>query len=182
MQPEMTTSTLGGVYTDQLLAIERISNIIPNDWVIYVKENPKQLEAHRGEFFFKRLSLIKKAKYISKEVNSFDLIDSCQFVATITGTAGWEALLAQKPSVIFGQSWYQEFQGVIKYSNTITLEEILDTKIDKKKLEKEYNNFIKKTANGVVDRGYIANFPNYSDENNSKFLKESLSEIIKKIR
>ena len=182
MQPEMTTSTLGGVYTDQLLAIEKISNIIPNDWIIYVKENPKQLEAHRGEFFFKRLSLIKKAKYISKEVNSFDLIDNCQFVATVTGTAGWEALLAQKPSVIFGQTWYQEFQGVIKYRNNLTLEEILETKIDKKKVEEDYNNFIKKTANGVVDRGYIANFPNYSDKNNSKFLKESLSKIIQEIK
>ncbi len=182
MQPEMTTSTLGGVYSDQILAIEKISNIIPNDWVIYVKENPKQLEGHRGEYFFKRLSLIKNAIYISKEVNSFDLINSCEFVATITGTAGWEALMVEKPALIFGLTWYQEFEGIIKYHKDLTLKEIMDTKIDKIKVERDYNNLILKTANGIVDRGYIANFHQYSEENNTKYLKESLYKIIKRYK
>lgn len=181
MQPEMTTSTLGGIYSDQLLAIEKISNIIPDDWLIYVKENPKQLEGHRGDYFFKRLSLLKKVRYISKKVNSFDLIDSCKFVANISGTVGWEALIADRVCVIFGKTWYQEFNGVIKYHNKLTLGDILNTKIDKLKVEQDYNNFISKTANGIVDRGYIANFPEYNDDNNTKYLKESLSKIIKAI-
>jgi hypothetical protein len=181
MQPEMTTSTLGGVYRDQILAIERVSNIIPNGWFIYVKENPKQLEGHRGDYFFKRLSLIKSVRYISKEVNSFDLINGCEFVATITGTAGWEALMVEKPALIFGLTWYQEFEGIIKYHNGLTLKDILDIKIDRDRVERDYNNLILKTANGIVDRGYIANFPQYSDENNSKHLKESLRKIIKAI-
>jgi len=181
MQPEMTTSTLGGIYSDQLLAIEMISNIIPDDWIINVKENPKQLEGHRGEYFFRRLSLIKKVRYISKEVNSFDLIDSCEFVANVTGTVGWEALIANKVCVVFGKAWYQEFNGIIKYHKDLTLQDILDTKIDKEKVEQDYNNLIKTTANGIVDRGYIANFPEYSDENNAKYLRESLRKIIKTI-
>lgn len=178
MQPEMTTSTLGEVYSDQLLAIEKISNIIPDDWVIHVKENPKQLEGHRGEYFFKRLSLIKKVKYIAKTVNSFDLIDNCQFVANVSGTVGWEALIANKPCVVFGKAWYQEFNGIIKYHHNLTLEEIINTKIDQSLIEKQYNHFIQHTANGIVDRGYIPNFPEYTDENNAKYLKESLSKII----
>lgn len=181
MQPEMTTSTLGGIYTDQILAIEKISNIIPDDWVIYVKENPKQLERHRGEFFFKRLSLIQKAKYISKEFNSFDLIESSEFVATITGTVGWESLMVEKPCVIFGHVWYQEFQGIIKYHSNLTLQEIIDTKVDKNSVEVDYNNLIKCTANGIVDRGYNPHFSKYSDENNTKYLKESLSKIIEQL-
>jgi len=181
MQPEMTTSTLGGIYSDQLLAIEKISNIIPDDWLIYVKENPKQLEGHRGEYFFKRLSLIKKVRYISKEVNSFDLIDSCQFVANVSGTVGWEALIANRVCVVFGKAWYQEFNGIIKYRNDLTLQEIIDTKIDKTQVEKDYNNFILHTANGIVDRGYISNFPEYSDDNNAKYLIDSLSKIIREV-
>ncbi len=179
MQPEMTTSTLGGVYSDQILAIEKISNIIPKDWIIYVKENPKQLEGYRGEYFFKRLLLIKNVKYLSKEVNSFDLIDGCEFIATITGTVGWEGLLANKVTVVFGKAWYQNFSGIIKYHKDLTLKEILDTKIDKSKVERDYNNYISHTANGIVDRGYIANFKGYSDEDNTKYLKESLTKIIK---
>ncbi len=182
MQPEMTTSTLGGVYSDQILAIEKISNIIPKDWVIYVKENPKQLEGHRGEYFFKRLSLIKSVKYLSKEVNSFDLIDGCEFIANVSGTVGWEGLLANRVTVLFGKSWYQNFSGIIKYHKDLTLKEILDTKIDKSKVEKDYNNYISHTANGIVDRGYIANFKEYSDEDNAKYLKESLNEIIRYLK
>jgi hypothetical protein len=89
--------------------------------------------------------------------------------------------MVEKPALIFGLTWYQEFEGIIKYHNGLTLKDILDIKIDRDRVERDYNNLILKTANGIVDRGYIANFPQYSDENNSKHLKESLRKIIKAI-
>ena len=42
LQPEMTTSTLGGHFRDQAYAIERLSEILPQGVRILVKENPKQ--------------------------------------------------------------------------------------------------------------------------------------------
>jgi len=178
LQPELTTSTLGGLFSDQLLAVERLSSIIPKDWYIYVKENPKQLEGHRGDYFFKRLSLIPNVKYLKKSVNSFDLMANSQFVATITGTAGWEALLHEKVCVVFGKAWYQNFSGVIKYRDNLTLNDILDTKVDKGRLEIDYNNLLLKSANGIVDRGYIQNYSEYSDAKNRDYLIDSLRKII----
>ena len=32
LQPEMTVDTIGGIYRDQILVIEKIRNIIPDDW------------------------------------------------------------------------------------------------------------------------------------------------------
>jgi hypothetical protein len=181
MQPELTTSTIGGIYTDQLLAIEKIVTMIPSDWTLYVKENPKQLEGHRGKYFYERLSLLKNVVYLSKEVSSFDLIDNCQFVANVTGTVGWEALQGGKPAIVFGQTWYQEFPGAIRYRNDLNIDEILNTKIDFNELEVAYNKYALKTANGIVDRGYIPNFPEYTDENNAMYLKDSLERIIKSL-
>ena len=178
MQPEMTTSTLGGIFTDQILALEKLSTIIPNDWLIYVKENPKQLEGHRGKYFFERLKLLPKARYISKEINSFDLIDNCQFVSTITGTAGWEAIISNKVCLIFGQAWYQNFNGIIKWHNNLTLEDILSVTINNNKVQQDYNNLVNKTANGIVDRGYISNYKEYSDESNAQHIYNSFKRII----
>lgn len=52
MQPEMTTSALGNEYCDQALAIERLRKVLPDDWKIYVKENPKQSQYMRDDMFF----------------------------------------------------------------------------------------------------------------------------------
>lgn len=181
LQPELTTSTLGGIYSDQILAIEKLSNMIPEDWFIYVKENPKQLEEHRGEYFFKRLSLLKKVKYVSKNVNSFDLIDRCQFVSTISGTAGWEAITANKNCLIFGMAWYQKFEGIFRYKLGLDYKSILENKIDRVKVEQDYNDLIKTTAVGIVDNGHVINYSNYSDLDNTKNLKSSIKQIILKI-
>ena len=181
MQPELTTTTLGGIYKDQLLAIEHLSTLLPDNCYIYVKENPKQLNLYRDSFFFKRLNKIKNIKFISKEVNTYDLLQNSKFVATVTGTIGWEAITIAKPALIFGKAWYEKLPGVIKYNHNLTLKDILNTKINHQKLEKMYNNLVQKTANGIIDRGYIANYPEYSDEDNAKNVTNSLREIIKKL-
>jgi len=182
LQPELTTSTLGGIYSDQLLAIERLSTMIPDDWQIYVKENPKQLERYRSNSFFLRLSLITNAKYISKTVNSFELIEKSQFVSTITGTAGWEAIRSDKSCLVFGKTWYQNFDGIFVYTSTLDYKEVAEYKIDKEQVEKDYNTFLKYTANGIVDKAYIKNFQEFNETDNTNYLTDSLLKIINSVK
>ena len=137
LQPEMTTDTLGGIYYDQLLAIEKLRNILPDDWYIYVKENPKQTAYMRGFRFFERLSQIKNVRLLNKDVNTYDIMQDCQFVATITGTAGWEAITGGKPALVFGLAWYRYLSGVSIYHDGITVKEILENNIDIVKLERQ---------------------------------------------
>jgi hypothetical protein len=178
MQPELTTTTLGGVYKDQLLAIEKLSKLIPNDWKIYIKENPKQLGSYRDKYFFERLNLIENAVYISKEVNTYDLLENAKFSATVTGTVGWEAISAGQPTLIFGKAWFETLPGVIKYKEDLKIDDILKIKIDHSRLEEEYNKLISKTADGIIDRGYITAYKDYSDETNSINVEKSLRKII----
>lgn len=137
LQPELTTDTLGGIYYDQLLAIEKLRKILPDDWFIYVKENPKQTAYMRGLKFFERLSQIKNVRLLNKEVNTYDIMKNCQFVSTITGTAGWEAVTGGKPVLVFGLAWYRYLSGVTIYSDDTTLEKILNNSVNRGNLEKE---------------------------------------------
>lgn len=172
MQPEMTTSSLGGIYCDQILAIERLVSWLPEDWFVYVKENPYQTEFMRGSWFFKRLQRIPRVKLINARFNTYDLIENCQFVATITGTAGWEAISGGKNTVIFGKAWYQQLPGVFIFSEDLLLESVLRYTIDHQELEEKVALLMKKTVPGVVDPLYAQIVDNYDVQvNNFKLLE-----------
>lgn len=145
LQPEMTTSTLGGIYNDQILVIEKIRKIIPDDWYIYVKENPLQTYQWRDKYFFLRLQGFKNIRFMSKETNTYELINKSQFVATITGTAGFEAISGGKPALTFGRAWYRCLPGVTVYNDKVQLSDIMKTftvEEVKKGFDKLSENFI----------------------------------------
>ena len=135
-QPEMTTSTLGGSYSDQLLAIEHLSKILPDDCSIYIKENPKQTGVMRGPQFFDRLERIPNLEFLPSYANTYQLIDKSEFVATVTGTAGWEAICKGKTALVFGMPWYRSLPGAIRFHKGITYEYIHNYKIEHSSLER----------------------------------------------
>ena len=136
-QPEMTTSTLGGCFSDQILAIEDLFCILPDDTWIYVKENPKQTGAMRGRQFFDRLDRIPNLKFLPSYANTFELIEKSEFVATVTGTVGWEAIRKGKNVLVFGLPWYRNLPGVIQFHKGINYEMILDCKNEHSVLEQQ---------------------------------------------
>jgi len=181
LQPEMTTATLGGKYCDQLLAIERLRELLPDNWYIYVKENPKQTSYMRDKYFFDRLKLISNLCFVDRSVDTYQLIQTCKFVATITGTAGWEAISGGKNTVIFGYSWYKNFPGVFQYSENLKVEDVLEYKIDHERLNTITNLFMKKTAIGIYRDDLIASVENIKFEENEANLSRFLRFILKSI-
>lgn len=179
LQPELTTSALGGIYSDQLLAIEHLSNILPPEFVIYVKENPKQTEFMRGQWFFDRLKKIDQVKMVSPQVNTYMLMKHCTFVATITGTAGWEAISGGKNVLVFGNPWYKSLPGVFTYDAQFKLENILNNKINHNDLENQVNNLLGKMGTGVIDPAYLVMLNNFSKVGNSRSLFNTFARILK---
>jgi capsule polysaccharide export protein KpsC/LpsZ len=51
-------------------------------------------------------------------------------VATGTGTAGWEAILRGKPTIIFGYPWYRDFPGLFRVSDVESTKEAFKKIID----------------------------------------------------
>ena len=178
LQPEATTAFYGGVFCDQALALELLSKKLPEDWVIYVKENPKQTEFMRDEAFFARLKQIDNLQVTPWNENTFKLIENSRFVATITGTAGWEAICGGKPALVFGKAWYQNFEGAFKWHNDLDLREIANYRIDHTKLESDYNHLVSRMATGIIDPEYICEVPDYDEGKNIQSIVELLTRLI----
>jgi len=124
-QPEMTTSSLGGRYRDQLLAVERLAEMLPEGHLIYVKENPKQNGKMRSPLFFHRMNRIKSVRLMPSHANSQTLLAHSVAVANISGTVGWEGVLAGKPVLCFGATWWAEAPGVTCYRAGLGFDDLL---------------------------------------------------------
>lgn len=129
-QPERTSSPQGGIFVDQLLMLEILSASVPPDWFIYVKEHPVQW-LHRGPDFFsyryrgyyREIAHLKNVRVIPLKTDTYTLVDRAAAVATITSTAGWEAILRSKPVIVFGYPWYQHAPGIIPVTDVTSCKE-----------------------------------------------------------
>ena len=115
LQPELSTCPTGGAMVNQELVVEMISSILPKDVYLYIKENPKQGYWCRDRKFYKNILKINKSiKFVPLKMSTHTLINNSIAVATVAGTAGWEALFRQKPVLIFGDCFYDSAPGVFK--------------------------------------------------------------------
>jgi len=177
LQPEMTTSALGGWFRDQALAIEYLSDLVPPDVMIYVKENPKQGAFMRGPLFFHRLNRIKNVKILPSYANTHALTEKSLFVSTITGTVGWEAIRQGKKVLAFGNPWYKSLPGVFTYNETLTYKDIIEYDIDHSELEKKLGMLMSISHDGVVDRHYKKIAKNHDKTKNLDIVSDTIIDL-----
>lgn len=120
-QPEGSTSPFGGIFVEQPFMLEILSSAMPDDWLIYVKEHPMQWPrrgtgffSYRYDGYYRRIAKLKNVRLIPIETDTYTLLKKSQAVAVVSGTAGWEAVLRQKPALVFGYPWYQQCPGVFR--------------------------------------------------------------------
>lgn len=119
-QPEANTATNAGIYESFLLALDILSYVIPDDWIIYYKENPTIFRSSpsnkgfmkRDKCFYERINKFGNIQFVSSDINTFMLIDNSQAVATVSGTAAWEAVNRGKPALSFGNAWYMGCKSI----------------------------------------------------------------------
>ena len=121
-QPERSSSPQGGIYHDQILAIETLAAALPSGWELYVKEHPSQwllrsktrYTSARYPGYYHRLASIPRVRVIPIEMTPRKLVEASEAVATITGSIGVEAALWGKPTLIFGAVWYRDCPGIMR--------------------------------------------------------------------
>ncbi len=159
----MTSSPSGDIFVDQLLCVDVLAQNLPRDYKIYVKEHPSQFLPHteghtsRIKEFYDDLLLYRNVRLVPIDTNPFHLIKNSKAVATITGTAGWEAMVLKKPAIIFGLSWYEGYVGVLKVSDQKSANKIRsfieNFKFDEKNLLSYLKAFQDNSTVGYFDMG-----------------------------
>jgi hypothetical protein len=126
-QPERTSIPMGLGFADQLLGLRLLVECLPPDWHVYVKEHPRQHNDNpvrsslgRNRQFYESLAELTsgRVRLISVNASSATLLRDSRCVATVAGTAGWEALRAGVPAVVFGAPWYVNCPGVFQVAST----------------------------------------------------------------
>lgn len=108
--PESSTLTLSTEYYESDL-IRFMSKELPAGVKIGVKENPNMV-GMRPFKYYKKIDQLPNVCLLDPEIESKQLIQHCQGVAGISGTALLEAATLGKPTHAFG---YPEFETVIDY-------------------------------------------------------------------
>ncbi len=121
LQPEATTSPMGGVFVDQYWAVELLARVLPAGWIIVVKEHPVQRMSKRDYGFYQRIGRMHNVRLVSRSTDTFMLNERSRVVATITGTAGWEAIFLGKPVLVFGNAYYRGAPGTISVNDPAEL-------------------------------------------------------------
>ncbi|MEM9814097.1 MAG: hypothetical protein AAF913_15675 [Pseudomonadota bacterium] len=179
LQPEMTTASLGGAFRDQALAIEALAALLPPEVSIYVKENPKQGAYMRGPLFFHRLRRIPNVVFLPSYANTHALLTASEFVATITGTVGWEAIRKGKPALIFGRAWYGDLPGVIRYREGLSYQEIRGMRFEHSALEAVAGALVARLHAGVIEKNYRAMVPKFNKETNATSVATALLALLR---
>lgn len=151
-QPERTSLPEGGIYENLLLIVDTIAKSLPKDWHLYIKEHPYQfsrsdarLYNFRSKLFYSKIASYNQVKLLPVDTPTTKLIENCQFVVTVTGSTGWEALLTEIPVMLFGYSaWYSPCNSCFNVSSLKECKEsIIKIKsLDKRQVQKDLLRFL----------------------------------------
>lgn len=150
LEPEMNVHVLGRRFSNQVDAIQAMAEALPSGWNLLLKENPKQGYMHRGDAFYQRLRMLPSVRFVADDIPSGRLIEKCRLVATIIGTAGYEAMLMGKSCIHFGDAWYEGLPGAYRFEEGIDVEAIARVRPDKADLDKSINDLLSGLPDGLA--------------------------------
>ena len=186
-QPEATTCPDGGVvFSDQREVIDVLSAALPEGWNLYVKEHVTQFVAglqgdmSRDLSFYSDIDYHRNVRLVPVEYNSFRLIDASKAVATVTGTAGWEAMVRGTPALVFGYPWYRGCDGAFHVPSYELCKRALEVIRDGYQVDHERVRLWLRAMDETCVKACIspsrAAICGYSDDENAQCLADAIAE------
>ncbi len=119
-EPEAVLTGYAQIIDSQAMLIRMISEALPEDWTLYVKEHPDLYKYNTWKFeyhipvmttfltkeFYDRICSFRNVHLLDYRMSATKLIQSSQAVATICGTVMTEAITLNKPILMFAGDRY----------------------------------------------------------------------------
>lgn len=139
LEPEAAVFFWGdGIYANQIKLIQNIAASLPPNTYLYVKDHPHNI-GYRNYEDYLQLKQVNNIKVLYAQESGYEIIKHSKGVITINGSAGFEALLMNKPVFCFGNPYYENFNNVIKIKNIRDLRSLLKKQ---KPMLSNKNNFL----------------------------------------
>lgn len=129
-------------FSNQISIIKQLSQSLPKNWTLYVKEHPDQFKLYgdgwwyylisihkfRTKDFYKEILKFSNVRFLKNNVKSQDIINSAEAVSTINGSIASEAIMSKKPLILFGHQStpFGMCKNVFKFTSTKELKKIID--------------------------------------------------------
>lgn len=128
-QPEASTMVQAPFFENQVAIIENIARTLPIGVMLYVKDHYAAIGSKELEFY-RQIKRLPNVRLINPYVDSHSLIKKSKIVITITGTVGWEAILYDKPVIVFGDVFYDVYSKVVKVTDYTKLSDAIKQILD----------------------------------------------------
>lgn len=112
VQPELSVELFAPDYNNQPSLIRQLAQCVPADVVVYVKDHPAFV-GRRSMAFYDEIASIPNVRLLEPLEDSISLVANSLGVATITGTAGLEALLMGRPVIAWGDVFYSVVESSV---------------------------------------------------------------------
>jgi len=178
-EPEANVRAFSDGYANQVNAIEALAAWIPDEWLLLVRENPLQRGYARDEAFHLRLAGLDNVRFVDASEPSAELVCGAKLVATITGTMGFEALMAGKPCFYFGMPWYRHLPGAHRFSPNLDLQTVLDSAPERSALALAILSVSRRMPDGIVFPRFL---PQAADESERHDIAQTTAASIVAVR
>lgn len=114
LEPEMALQNFSPEFNNTYEMISWVCKSLPANHFVIIKEHP-EMYGLRTIKYLKKILQIPNLIIVKPEVSSLKIIDKCLAVASITGTAAFEAVYLKKPVLSFGKHQVINFLSTVFY-------------------------------------------------------------------
>ena len=134
--PEGAVSVHAQYYEDEYSIIVNIARSLPPGIILYVKDHP-HMQWKRSRKIYNKIKEIPSVRLLAPETPVTSLVENSLICITKTGTAALEAFWAGKPSLVFGDAYYNLANNIHRFDEPMPelqslIYDLLEKSVDKK--------------------------------------------------